>query len=76
MTIHTEDFLLEQEDIALDTLRAIATEIDSGLPLTLIDALYQLQKRHQFDADRGASVQQMQRLLEDYVSSLDKGGTQ
>lgn len=76
MTIYPEAFSSEQEDIALATLRAVAIEDDGGLALTLIEALYRLQKQHQFDADPSASVQQMQRLLEDYVSSLNNGGAQ
>lgn len=75
MKIEAKDFSSEQEDIALATLRALAIEDSSVLPLTLIETLYLLQKRHQFDVDRGASLQQMQRVLEDYVNSLDNGNT-
>lgn len=75
MTKYAENDLPEQEDLALATLKAVAMEDDSGLPLDLVVKLYQLQKKHQFDADRGASVQEMQRLLEQYVDSLDEGGS-
>lgn len=70
------DYTNEREDLALATLRAIAAEGDERLPADLVEKLYRLQKRHQFDADRGASVQEMQRLLEQYVDSLVEGASQ
>jgi hypothetical protein len=65
----------EREDLALATLRAVASEGDERLPADLVEKLYRLQKRHQFDADRAASVQEMQRLLEQYVDSLVEGAS-
>ncbi|PVY76117.1 hypothetical protein CBM2615_A10053 [Cupriavidus taiwanensis] len=62
-----------REDLALATLRAVAKEADEELPSDLVEKLYHLQKRHQYDADRAASVQEMQRLLEQYVGSLVEG---
>lgn len=69
------DYPNEREDLALATLRAVAAEGDERLPADLVEKLYRLQKRHQFDADRGASVQEMQRLLEQYVDSLVEGAS-
>lgn len=67
------DYPNEREDLALATLHTVATEGEERLPADLVEKLYHLQKRHQFDADRGASVQEMQRLLEQYVTSLVEG---
>ncbi|MDK7584535.1 hypothetical protein QP575_01795 [Alcaligenes faecalis subsp. phenolicus] len=64
----------EREDLALATLYTVASEGDDCLPPNLVEKLYRLQKRHQFDVDRAVSVQEMQRLLEQYVDSLE-GGT-
>ena len=64
----------EREDLALTTLRVAASEADEQLPSALVENLYRLQKRHQFDSDRAASVQEMQRLLEQHVDSLVEGG--
>lgn len=66
----------EREDPALATLRAVANEGDDCLPSDLVEKLYRLQKRHQFDVDRAVSVQEMQRLLEQYVDSLEGGSPQ
>ncbi|WP_230971301.1 DNA modification system-associated small protein [Nitrogeniibacter aestuarii] len=63
----------EREDLALATLRAVAIEGEVHFPADLVEKLYRLQKRHQFDSDRSASVQEMQRLLEQYVDSLAEG---
>ena len=74
MNNHAEGEQNRQDDLALATLRAVAQEAGSEIPMDLVGKLYRLQKRHQFDADRGASVQEMQRLLEQYVDSHSEGG--
>jgi len=73
MTDLTENYPNGREDLALATLRAVASEAETRLSLDLVEKLYRLQRRHQFDSDRGASVQEMQRLLEQYVDSLMQG---
>jgi hypothetical protein len=65
----------EPEDLALAMLHAVANEAEEHLPSDLVEELYRLQKRHQFDADRAASVQEMQRLLEQHVDSLMAGAS-
>ena len=65
----------EREDLALETLIAAASEGDERLPADLVEKLYLLQKRHQFDADRAASVHEMRRLLEQYVDTLVEGAS-
>lgn len=57
------------EDIALNTLLAVAKERYPELSLELVKRLYGLQKRYQFDSDRTLSIQSMQRVLEEYVDS-------
>lgn len=67
MNARTENAANEPEDLALLTLREIAEESKVQLPMDLIEALYLLQKKHQFDPDRGVSLQEMQKKLEQYV---------
>lgn len=57
-----------ESDIALETLLAVAVELGADLPAGTIERVYALQKRHQFDADRSASLQEMQRLIESIVA--------
>ena len=61
------------EDLALATLRAVTNATDEPLPWDLVERLYRLQKRHQFDSDRAASVKEMQQVLEQYVDSIVAG---
>jgi hypothetical protein len=57
------------DDIALNTLVAVAKERYPELPPELVQRLYSLQKRYQFDTDRTSSIQAMQRVLEEYVDA-------
>lgn len=57
------------EDIALNTLLAVAKERYPDLPVELVTRLYGLQKRFQFDSDRTSSIQALQRVLEEYVDA-------
>lgn len=63
----------QREDLALSTLRAVAIEAEEPLPSDLVEKLYLIQKRNQFNTDRAPSVQEMQRLLEQYVDSFVEG---
>lgn len=58
---------LPPADVALATLKAVAAEIALDIPENVIERLYVLQKRHQFDSDRSASIQEMKRILEAHV---------
>lgn len=62
------------EDIALNTLVDVAKEHYPELSLSLVKRLYDLQKTHQFEADRTASIQALQRVLEAEIDA--KGVTQ
>lgn len=63
------------QDFALETLKAVAEEIGTDLPDGAIERIYAIQKRHQFDADRSLSAQEMQRLIEK-LASESEGGSQ
>jgi hypothetical protein len=65
-------------DMALNALLMTAREVSTGLPENLILQAYAIQRRHQFDreGERDASLQETQRLVEEYVASvsLDRAG--
>ena len=65
---------LEAEDMALNTLLSVAREVVPELPAELIRKIFVLQKTHQFEADRDVSLQDLQRLLDDYVDEVARGG--
>lgn len=65
----------EESDIALETLLVVSAELGTDLPAGTVEKVYALQKRHQFDADPSASLQEMQRLIESVVADAD-GRTQ
>ena len=58
-------------DMALNSLLMTAREVSTGLPEDLILKAYAIQRRHQFDreGEREASLQEMQRLVEEYVAA-------
>jgi hypothetical protein len=62
------------EDMALATLLAVAAETAPDFPREIIERVYAIQKRHQFDTDRSASSQEMQRLLEAHIDRAGNGG--
>lgn len=61
------------KDFALETLKAVAEEIGTDLSEGAIERIYAIQKRHQFDADRSVSSQEMQRLIEALASEAQGG---
>ena len=58
-------------EMALTALLMAARESQTGLPEELIRKAYAIQRRHQFDreGERDASLQEMQRLVEDHVAA-------
>lgn len=64
-------------DMALNALLMSAREIQAGLPEDLILKAYAIQRRHQFDreGEREASLQEMQRLVEEYVAAASGAGS-
>lgn len=55
-------------DLALETLLAVAADTNSTVPESLLRRVFELQKLHQFDTERDVSVRELQRAVEDYVS--------
>ena len=58
------------DDLALDALLAIKPDVAPDLSIDVLKKCYDLQKRHQFDHDRVASSQAMERLIEEEVTRL------
>ncbi len=61
---------MPSEDLALMTLLSVAAEVSPSLSPDLLKRLYLIQSRHQFDVDRVAAVQEMQRIIEAEVASI------
>lgn len=61
----------EHEDVALAALLAVFRELETGVSEDLLRKAYAIQRQHQFDRDgeRDASLQAMQKLVEDFVTS-------
>ena len=64
----------DTKDFALETLKTVAEEIEIDLPEGAIERIYAIQKRHQFDADRSISAQEMQRLIEILTAESEGSG--
>lgn len=64
----------DANDMALSTLLSVAREVSPELPEDLLRKIFSLQRLHQFDADRDASLQELQRLLDEHVEKLSAGG--
>jgi hypothetical protein len=64
----------EHEDVALLALLAVFREIETGVSEDLLRKAYAIQRQHQFDRDgeRDASLQAMQKLVEDFVTSAGR----
>jgi hypothetical protein len=60
-------------DLALKTLLTVAAEVSPSLSEDLLRRLFLIQSRHQFDSDRAASAQEMQRIIEAEVASISEG---
>lgn len=61
-------------DMALKTLLDVAHEIEPEIPDWLIEKAYEIHREHQFESvDRTGALQDLQKLLEEYVSTLDEG---
>jgi len=58
---------MQNEDMALNALMAVAEEGDFGIDKDLIAKAYAIQKTHQFDHDRAISLQEMQSLIDYYA---------
>jgi hypothetical protein len=59
----------EGNDLVLETLLRVRSEIHPELDEKLLRTIYAIQKKHQFDRTRGASAQAMNRAIEEYLDS-------
>ena len=55
-------------DLVLDTLLAVHREIAPDLDEELVRQCYEIQKKHQFDRDRGQPTQSMDRLIDEQAN--------
>jgi hypothetical protein len=64
-------------DLVLETLLTVQREVAPDLDEQLLRQCYEIQKKHQFDRDRGAVTQAMDRLIDDRTKTLagNTGGT-
>ena len=62
---------VREDDVALETLLAVAREKVPGFPESLIRAAYAIQRSHQFgdDGEREMALQQLQNLLDDHLKN-------
>lgn len=61
-------------DMALSTLLSVGREVAPELPEHLLRRVFNLQRAHQFDVDRDASVLELQRAVEEFVGQSSDGG--
>lgn len=61
---------MADEDMTLETLLAVHTEVSPGLDESLLRQCYLVQKRFQFSADRTVSASNMERLIDEQVKKL------
>jgi hypothetical protein len=56
-------------DLVLETLLAVQREVAPDLDEALLRQCYEIQKKHQFDRDKGPATQAMDRLIDDRVNA-------
>ena len=59
------------KDLALETILEVARNIAPEIPESLLREIYAVQYSHQFDKDRDISFQELQRVLDKYIDSLN-----
>lgn len=59
------------KDLALETLLEVARNIAPEVPESLLKEIYAVQYSRQFDKDRDVSLQELQRVLDKYIDSLN-----
>jgi len=65
----------EANNMALDTLLSAARDVAPEIPEDLLRRVFALQKTHQFDAERDISLQELQRILDDFVGQSAGSGS-
>lgn len=66
--------MLEEEDLALETLLSIRDELAPDLDIGLLKQCYAIQRRHQFSADRTQPATAMERLIDQALDSAQASG--
>ncbi len=56
-----------ERDMALDALLAAARELGEEVPEDLVRKAYAIQRRHQFNSDEAGSLNDMRRLIDDFL---------
>jgi len=64
----------DDNELGLETLLAVKTELGVDLGDDFLEACFEIQKKYQFNHDRTLSTQAMDRLIEDRVEKA--GGKQ
>jgi Small protein found in certain Dnd DNA modification systems len=64
----------DDNELGLETLLAVKTDLGVDLDDDLLEACFEIQKKYQFNHDRALSTQAMDRLIEDRVEKA--GGKQ
>ena len=59
------------KDLALETLLEVARNIAPEVPESLLKEIYTVQYSRQFDKERDVSLQELQRVLNKYIDSLN-----
>ena len=57
----------DDRELGLETLLAVRKELGVSLDDDLLEACFEIQKKHQFSHDRTLSTQAMNRLIENWV---------
>ena len=63
-------------ELGLETLLAVKTELGVDLDVDFLEACFEIQKKHQFNHDRALSTQAMDRLIEDRVEKAGSKQTE
>ena len=58
------------DDLPLETLLFVQADVAPDVDRQLLRNCYELQKKHQFDQDRGTSTQAMEHLIEEEVARI------
>ena len=56
-----------EQDLALTALLGAANDLEMSLPESFIKASYAIQRRHQFNQDPTISLDDLEKLVEDYL---------
>ena len=63
--------MFEDRELGLETLLGVRDELGVDLDDDLLEACFEIQKRHQFNHDRTLSTRAMERLINDSVDKAE-----